>query len=97
MRDLTICTYCKSDCVVPIQWEERDALTWTVSMRCGACEYQTVGVFPQAVVDHYDDRLSVGMGEIEDSLRKRERERFTREVETFSRALEAGAIMPEDF
>jgi hypothetical protein len=95
--DLRICPECDRDLVYPVEWEEASATEWEVLLRCPNCEWTEVGVFDQATVDRFDERLDQATDELVDNLRTLARANMEEEIERFAEALEADAIWPDDF
>jgi hypothetical protein len=96
-QDLHVCTECASELVYPTAWEEAGADVWQVALRCPECETMREGVFNQDAVDHFDERLDVGTDALTADLRRLTRANMASEADLFTAALEAGAILPEDF
>ena len=95
-QGLHICGECASDLVYPVGWEEAgDA--WQVQLRCPECEAVREGVFAQATVDAFDERLDVGTDALTADLRRLTRANMVAEADQFVAALNADAILPEDF
>lgn len=94
---LHVCPGCDSELVQPAWWEEAEGGAWRVALRCPECEHRHEGVFPQATVDAYDEQLDAGSEELTAAYRSAVRENLAGELERFAGALQAGAILPEDF
>ena len=95
--DLHICKECKSELVYPIEWEEAGPEYWRVCLRCPNCEWSAAGVFPQDLVDHFDERLDRGTEQMVTDLKHLMRANMTEEIDRFVEALQSDAILPEDF
>jgi hypothetical protein len=91
------CINCRSALVYPIQWEPAGGDQWSVLLRCPECEVHRLGVFSQADLDRLDEELDRGDAALRDAYAALVKENMAAEVEVFSRALTAGAILPEDF
>jgi len=96
-QDLHACVTCESKLVFPTFWEEADHESWRVALRCPECETEREGVFNQATVDAFDEHLEAGTDALTADLRRLCRANMAEELERFAAALEAGAILPEDF
>ena len=96
-RDLHVCAHCSSELVYPTDWEEAGPENWRVSVRCPNCEWEATGVFPQDVVDDFDERLDEGTEQVVSDLRQLMHANMSEEIERFVAALEAEALLPEDF
>lgn len=96
-RGLHVCASCASALVQPEWWEETPGGSWRVGLRCPDCEHRRAGIYAQSVVDAYDERLNDGADELAAAHRRLVRDNLVEEMERFSGALRAGAILPEDF
>ena len=96
-RDLCICEACSSDLVEPVEWEAAGPERWRVALSCPNCGYWTEGVFSQECVDRFDERLDEGTAVLVAELKRLRNENMADDVERFTAALNAGAILPEDF
>lgn len=94
---LHVCERCSSELVQPEWWEEAGGGSWRVGLRCPECEHRREGMFAQRVVDVYDERLNEGSDVLATAYRRAVRDNLVAEMERFSGALRAGAILPEDF
>lgn len=95
--DLHACPECAAHLVYPVEWEEHDATRWEVQLRCPNCEWSTVDLYAQETVDRFDEELDRGTEALLRDLKQLTRANMEAEIERFGRALEAGAILPEDF
>jgi hypothetical protein len=95
--DLHRCEGCGSELVYPTQWSEAGENTWQVILRCPECEVVREGTFGQASIDAFDERLDVGTSALVADLRRLTRANMSEEGERFMAALQADAILPEDF
>ena len=68
-----------------------------MSLRCPNCEWSATGVFPQDVVDQFDERLDEGTEHVVSDLKQLMHANMSEEIERFVAALEAEALLPEDF
>ena len=96
-RDLCICEACSSELVEPVDWEAAGPERWRVALSCPNCDYRTEGVFSQECVDRFDERLDEGTAVLVAELKRLRHENMADETERFIVALNAGAILPEDF
>ena len=94
---LHICAECSSNLVYPTEWEEAGPENWRVALRCPNCEWSAVGVFPQDLVDRFDEELDHGTEQVVSDLKQLMQANMTEEIDRFVAALEAGALLPEDF
>ena len=81
----------------PVEWEEVSPTHWEVLLRCPNCEWSEVGTFDQPTVDRFDERLDTGTETLLGDLRRLQQANMAEQIEQFARALDAGAILPEDF
>ena len=96
-RDLWVCEQCACELVEPVDWAGAGAERWRVALSCPNCDHWTEGVFSQECVDRFDERLDEGTETLVRDLKQLEHANMTDDVERFIEALEAGAILPEDF
>lgn len=96
-RDLSLCPDCGRDRVLPVRWEEVSGQDWTVTLRCPDCEWHEVGTFSQAVVDRFDAVLDEAADQLAADLRNFTRANMEEQLDRFIGALQADAILPEDF
>jgi hypothetical protein len=97
VTDLHICPECDRDLVYPMDWEESSATHWEVELRCPNCEWSEVGTYDQATVDRFDEQLDSGTEALVKDLRRLVQANMEAEAERFAAALNANAILPEDF
>jgi hypothetical protein len=97
IRDLHMCPGCDRDLVYPVEWEEISPTHWEVLLRCPNCEWREIDTFDQPTVDRFDEKLDVGTDILLRDLKRLERANMEEEIERFARALNADAILPEDF
>jgi hypothetical protein len=97
LGDLHVCPQCDRDLVYPVDWEEASLTHWEVVLRCPNCEWTEVGQFDQATVDRFDEALDLGTEALVRDLRRLVQANMEDEADRFAAALEANAILPEDF
>ena len=97
LDDLHICPECDRDLVYPVDWAEASMTHWEVELRCPNCEWSEVGTFDQATVDRFDEQLDMGTDAMVKDLRRLVQANMEAEAERFAAALDANAILPEDF
>jgi hypothetical protein len=97
LRELHICPACARDPVYPVEWAETSPAQWEVALRCPNCEWSETGTFDQPTVDHFDEMLDFGTEALVEDLRRLQQANMEQEIDVFARALQAGAILPEDF
>jgi hypothetical protein len=96
-RDLCICLECASELVEPTAWESAGPERWRVTLHCPNCDAASDGVFSQECVDRFDARLDDGTAAMVADLKRLEHANMADAAERFIGAIEAGAILPEDF
>ena len=94
---LHVCVECSSKLVYPVHWEEAGPAHWRVSLRCPNCEWEATGAFPQDLVDDFDERLDEGTEQLVSDLKQLMHANMSEEIERFVAALDAEALLPEDF
>ena len=97
LRDLHECPCCDRDLVYPVEWEEVSPTHWEVLMRCPNCEWTEVGTFDQPTVDRFDEQLDLGTEILLRDLKRLQQANMEEEIDCFVRAIDADAILPEDF
>jgi hypothetical protein len=95
--ELHMCPQCECDLVYPVAWEEADRANWDVSLRCPNCEWTATGVYPEEVIQRFDETLDRGTEALVTDLRQLTRANMEEDVERFVRAISAGHVLPEDF
>lgn len=96
-RELHLCINCDSRLVYPVQWEEAGAQSWSVTLRCPECEWIESGVFSQGQCDRFDDELESGTDALTRDYKRLVTANMSEEIDRFSAALRADAILPVDF
>jgi hypothetical protein len=95
--DLHICLECSSELVYPIEWDESGPENWRVTLRCPNCELTVTGIFGQDVVDSFDEVLDEGTEQLVTDLKRLMHANMSDEIDRFVEALDAEALLPEDF
>jgi len=96
-EDLHVCPYCSGSFVYPLDWSEEGPWHWRIVLRCPDCERVGTGVFPQAVVERFDNELERASSELLSDLRRLTHANMAEEIQFFIRALQADVIVPSDF
>ena len=96
-HELHVCRECESELVYPTEWEEAGPECWRVALRCPNCEWDATGVFPQELVDAFDEKLDDGTEQVVNDLKRLMHANMSEEIDRFAAALDAGALLPEDF
>jgi hypothetical protein len=96
-QDLHVCMECASELVYPVRWDEAGPENWSVLLHCPNCEVYREGVFAQSTVEAFDEELDRGGDALERDYNRLMRANMEEELERFTSALQADAILPEDF
>jgi hypothetical protein len=96
-QDLHTCVECDSELVYPVQWEEAGPENWSVLLHCPNCDVFREGVFTQENVELFDEELDRGADVLARDYKRLMRANMADEIDRFVGALNAGAILPEDF
>jgi hypothetical protein len=94
---LHACPRCTSELVQPVQWGETASGFWELTLHCPNCDWFTEGVFDQAQVDEFEERLDEGLAEMLADLRRLTQANMAEEIERFTAALQTDLVLPEDF
>ena len=97
LRDLHLCPECDRDLVYPVEWEETSPTHWEVLLRCPNCEWSDVDTFDQPTVDRFDEQLDIGTDILIRDLKRLQQANMEAECDRFVGAINADAILPEDF
>jgi hypothetical protein len=97
VRDLHLCPSCDRDLVYPVEWEEVSPTHWEVLLRCPNCEWTETDTFDQPTVDRFDEQLDIGTEILLRDLKRLQQANMEEEIDRFIRAVNADAILPEDF
>jgi hypothetical protein len=68
-----------------------------VLLRCPNCEWSETDTFDQPTVDRFDEQLDIGTEILLGDLKRLEQANMEEEIDRFVRAVNADAILPEDF
>jgi hypothetical protein len=96
-QDLHVCLDCDSSLVYPVEWEEAGPENWSVLLQCPNCLACREGVFGQETVEVFDEQLDRGADALARDYKRLMRANMSDEIDRFAAALEADAILPEDF
>jgi len=96
-EQLGVCPDCHGELVQPVDWEEHDANSWKIDLRCPNCDWTGNGIWDEQVVEAFDEVLDRGTQTLLRDLRRLARANMEEEIERFAAALDAGNILPEDF
>ena len=96
-QDLNVCLDCDSRLVFPVAWEEAGPEDWAVLLQCPNCQICREGVFTQETVELFDEELDRGADALARDYKRLMRANMSDEIDRFGAALQANAILPEDF
>ena len=96
-QDLNVCLDCDSRLVYPVEWEEAGSEDWAVLLQCPNCQTCRAGVFTQETVELFDEHLDRGADALARDYKRLMRANMSDEIDRFAAALQADAILPEDF
>lgn len=91
------CRLCHDDYVVPVWWEEADAGSWHLLLRCAQCDTFRDVTVGNDVAAAYERDLERGRREIAASLDRSDRARMLAELPVLIAALERDLIDAADF
>jgi hypothetical protein len=96
-QDLHVCVECAGGLVYPVEWEEAGPDSWAVLLHCPDCDFYREGVFHQDTVEAFDEQLDRGADALARDYKRLMRANLAEEIDRFVGALQADAIVPEDF
>jgi hypothetical protein len=96
-QDLHVCLDCDSSLVYPLEWEEAGPENWSVLLQCPNCQTCREGVFTQETVELFDEQLDRGADALARDYKRLMRANMSDEIDRFAAAVQADAILPEDF
>lgn len=96
-HDLHVCVHCSSDLVYPVEWEESGPESWSVVLHCPNCDVCRKATASQDSVDAFDEELERGAETLARDYERLMRANMAEEIKRFVGALNADAILPEDF
>jgi hypothetical protein len=98
MRGLETCTGCGRAFVVPVALLDLvDEGLYLLALHCKNCDRLTTGEVEDADLEALELANDAAVGEMESALEIVSVARFIDDVGQFSRALQAGGVLPEDF
>jgi hypothetical protein len=96
-QELHVCIECFSELVYPVHWDESGPENWNVLLHCPNCDVYREGVFSQETVEAFDEELDRGSDALARDYKRLVRANMAEEVDRFVGALQADAILPDDF
>jgi hypothetical protein len=96
-QELHLCIECTSELVYPVQWDESGPDNWSVLLHCPNCDVYREGIFAQETVECFDEELDRGADALARDYKRLMRANMAEEIDRFVGALQADAILAEDF
>jgi hypothetical protein len=96
-QELHVCIECFSELVYPVHWDESGPENWNVLLHCPNCDVYREGIFSQETVEVFDEELDRGSDALARDYKRLVRANMAEEVDRFVGALQADAILPDDF
>ena len=97
VQDLHVCPACDASLVYPTEWEEAGPAHWEVALRCPNCEWASVGIFHQELVERFDEELDRGTEALVRDLKRLMHANMEEEIDRFVTAMRSDHILPMDF
>jgi hypothetical protein len=94
---LHICPACECELVQPVSWTEAGPDRWELLLSCPNCFWMDHGIYGQAEIEQFEERLDEGVAAIVGDLQRLAHANMEDQVERFVQALRADLILPEDF
>lgn len=96
-QPMHVCGTCLAPLVQPLSWAETEDERWELELLCPNCEQTLTGIYTQAEVEEFEDRLEEGLSEMLADLQRLAQANMSDEIDRFVTALSADMILPEDF
>jgi hypothetical protein len=94
---LQVCACCRSDFVVPVDWEEADDMHWWIRLRCGECGHVREVTVEDDVAQRFDRALEASMVALRVAVASIDRKAMEHELDTLIGALAYDLINASDF
>jgi hypothetical protein len=94
---LHVCSCCRSDFVVPVDWEEADATHWWIRLRCGECGHVREVTVADVVAQRFDHALEASMVTLRSAVASSDRKGMEHDLDTLIAALRRDLIDASDF
>ena len=92
-----VCASCRTPFVTPTDALELDEWHFAVSVRCPNCGWEGSAVYDDAALERFDIGLDQGTHALAEALALLALENARGDFDRFLAALDADAILPEDF
>jgi hypothetical protein len=93
----TVCIECSSDLVHAVRWDECGPENWSVRLHCPNCDVYREQVFSRQTAEAFEEEVDRGADALIQDYKRLMRANMADEIERFVAALQADAILPEDF
>ena len=94
---LHACSCCRSDFVVPVDWEEADDTHWWIRLRCGECEHVREVTVEDDIAQRFDRALEASMVALRAAVASIDRKAMEHDLDTLIGALAYDLINASDF
>jgi hypothetical protein len=94
---LHVCSCCRSDFVVPVDWEEADDTHWWIRLRCGECGHAREVTVEDVVAQRFAHDLEASMATLRAAVASIDREAMVHDLHTLTEALRYDLIEASDF
>jgi hypothetical protein len=84
---LHVCSCCRSDFVVPVDWEEADDTHWWIRLRCGECGHVREVTVEDVVAQRFDRALEARMATLRAAVVSIDREAMEHDLHALVGAL----------
>jgi hypothetical protein len=92
-----VCPTCRAPFVTPVDALEVDEWHFAVQVLCPNCGWEGTNIYDDAALEAFDVGLDQGTRELMVALDALALENARDDFERFAAALQAGAVLPEDF
>jgi hypothetical protein len=92
-----VCSCCRSDFVVPVDWDEAGDTHWWIRLRCGECGHVREVTVEDAVAQRFDRALEASMGTLRAAVASIDRKAMEHDLDTLIGALRCDLIDASDF
>jgi hypothetical protein len=93
---LEVCPVCRSDCVVPVWWEEVEHARLRLLLRCGECDTHHDLIVPGEVADRFEKDYVRVLESMAAQLDRMDRERMAIQASAVATALARDRIDAAD-
>ena len=94
---LHVCSCCRSEFVVPVDWEEADDTHWWIRLRCGECGHVREVTVEDDIAQRFDRALEASMVALRAAVASIDRKAMEHDLDTLIGALAYDLINASDF